>query len=76
MVFLIKSESYLFLFTGNTAEPLYVVKGTEKATVIKDMKDPYGHFIHTSDVQSKQQKNSKSFRPVYYPPLTMYMILT
>ena len=47
--FLIKSVSYLSLFTGNAAESLYFVKVTEKGTAIKDMKDPYSHFIHTSD---------------------------
>ena len=46
--FLIKSVSYLSLSTGNAAEPLYFVKVTEKRIAIKDMKDPYGHFIHTS----------------------------
>ena len=47
--FLIKSVSYLSLFTGNAAEPLYFVRVTEKRIAIKDMKDPHGHFIHTSD---------------------------
>ena len=47
--FLIKNVSYLSLFTGNAAEPLYFVKVTEKGIAVKDMKDPYGHFIHTSD---------------------------
>ena len=41
--------SLMPLFTGNRAEPLYFVKVTEKGTAIKDMMDPYGHFIHTGE---------------------------
>ena len=42
--------SFASLFTSNPAEPLYFVKVTEKGNVIKDMKDQYGHFIHTGEL--------------------------
>ena len=42
--------SFVSLFTCNPAELLYFVKGNEKGTAIKDMRDPYNHFIHTSEL--------------------------
>ena len=42
--------SFVSLFTCNPAELLYFVKDNEKGTAIKDMRDPYNHFIHTSEL--------------------------
>ena len=76
------------LFTGNPAEPLYFVKVTEKRTEIKDMKDPYGHFIHTDELFFKgnylkftrsRSLNNKKFQILrtcgLFPPTT-HIILT
>ena len=75
-------------FTGNPAEPLYFVKVTDKGIAIKDMKDPYGHFIHSGEFFFKgnslkltrsRSLNNRKFKilPTYVLlPLTTYMILT
>ena len=57
--------SFVSLFTGNPAEPLYFVKITEKGTAIKDMKDLYSHFIHTGELFFKGNylKLTRSRRP-------------
>ena len=45
--------SFVSLFTCNPADLLYFVKGNEKRTAIKDMRDPYNHFIHTTELLFK-----------------------
>ena len=40
---------FVSFFSGNQNEPLYFVQVTEKGTAEKDLTDPYGHFIGTSE---------------------------
>ena len=35
---------------SKSAQPLYFDRVTDKGTAIKDMKDPYGHFIHNGEL--------------------------
>ena len=80
--------SFVSLFTCNPAELLYFVKGNEKGTAIKDMRDPYNHFIHTSELffkgnhlklkrwrSSNNKKIPNPFDLCIIPPLKTYMIL-
>ena len=48
--FWISQKSHLLsLFSGSQNEPLHFVQVTEKGTAEKDLTDPYGHFIGTSE---------------------------
>ena len=72
-LFFIKTVSYSRILRNlsNRAEPLHFVKVAEKGTTIKDMKDPYGHFIHTGELffkgnylklRSSRSLNNKKFQ--------------
>ena len=45
----IEVPSFVSLFSGSQNEPLYFVRVTEKGTAEKDLTDPYGHFVGTSE---------------------------
>ena len=37
--------SFIYLFSGNSAKPLYFVKLTSKDVTEMDISDPHGHFV-------------------------------
>ena len=67
-------------------EPLYFVKVTEKGTAIREMKDLYRHFIHTSELffkgsylkLTRSSLNNKKYQILptcVLSPLKTYVIL-
>ena len=73
---------------SKSAQPLYFDRVTEKGTAIKDMKDPYGHFIHNGELffkgnylkltrwRSLRNKKIHILPTCVLLTLTKYMILT
>ena len=48
MFYFVDVPSFVSLFTGHPAEPLYFAKVVEKGAAVEDMKDVYGHVIHNT----------------------------
>ena len=79
-----KSVSYSGILRNlsNPAESLYFVKVAEEGTAIKDMRDQFGHFIHTGELsfkgnylkltKPKQQKIPNSSDLGIIPPDDVY----